>query len=50
MILPVTFIVSLFTDTVSIYEVDNDGNWYDVGFMLGIALFSGPVIALRGRR
>ncbi|MCO7273565.1 MULTISPECIES: hypothetical protein [Cellulosimicrobium] len=50
MILPFTFIVSLFTDTVSIYEVDNNGNWYDVGFMLGIALFSGPVIALRGRR
>ncbi|MFI2703761.1 hypothetical protein [Cellulosimicrobium composti] len=49
-ILPVSFIVSLFTDTVSIYEVDNDGNWYDVGFVLGIALFSGPVIALRGRR
>ena len=50
MILPVTFIVSLFTDTVSIYEVDNNGNWYDVGFMLGIALFSGPVIALGNRR
>ena len=44
-ILPVTFVVSLFTDTVSIYEVDNNGNWYDFGFMLGIALFSGPVIA-----
>lgn len=50
MILPITFIVSLFTDTVSIYEVDNNGNWYDFGFMLGIALFSGPVIALRGRK
>src|SRR5690606_26687344 len=48
-ILPVSFIVSLFTDSVSIYEVDNDGNWYDVGFMLGIALFSGPVMPLRGR-
>ncbi len=46
-ILPVTFIVSLFTDTVSIYEVDNNGNWYDVGFVLGIALFSGPVVAAR---
>ncbi len=43
-ILPVTFIVSLFTDTVSIYEVDNNGTWYDVGFVLGIALFSGPAI------
>lgn len=49
-ILPVTFIVSLFTDTVSIYEVDNNGNWYDAGFVLGVALFSGPVMALRGRR
>jgi len=48
-ILPVTFIVSLFTDTVSIYEVDNTGNWYDFGFVLGLALFSGPAMALRGR-
>jgi len=48
-ILPVTFVVSLFTDTVSIYEVDNNGNWYDFGFVLGIAMFSGPVIA-GGRR
>ncbi len=36
LIIPITFIVSLFTDTVSIYEVNNDGNWYDFGFMLGI--------------
>lgn len=49
-ILPVTFIVSLFTDTVNIYEVDNTGNWYDFGYVLGLALFSGPAMALRGRR
>ncbi|GED08449.1 hypothetical protein FB00_13030 [Cellulosimicrobium funkei] len=49
-ILPVTFIVSLFTDTVSIYEVDNNGGWYDFGFVLGIAMFSGPAIAIGGRR
>ncbi|WP_152189980.1 hypothetical protein [Georgenia satyanarayanai] len=49
-ILPITFIVSLFTDTVNIYEVDNNGNWYDFGFVLGLALFSGPAMALRGRR
>lgn len=48
-ILPVTFIVSLFTDTVSIYDVNNNGNWYDFGFVLGLALFSGPAMALRGR-
>ena len=44
-ILPVTFVISLFTDSVTIYEVVNDGNWYDFGFVLGLALFSGPAMA-----
>ena len=34
-ICPVTFVVSLFTETVSIYEVHNSGGWYDFGFLLG---------------
>ncbi|HSF97227.1 MAG TPA: hypothetical protein VLA55_00940 [Ornithinibacter sp.] len=34
---PVTFIVSLFTDDVSIYETQNSGNWYDFGFMIGVS-------------
>jgi hypothetical protein len=39
---PVTFIISLFNGDVSIYEVNNNGNWYDFGFMLGIfVIFSG---------
>jgi hypothetical protein len=37
LISPITFIVSLFTTNVSIYEVQNNGNWYDFGFMLGVA-------------
>ncbi len=42
LISPITFIVSLFNDQVSIYEVHNNGNWYDFGFMLGVAsVFSG---------
>lgn len=49
MILPITFVVSLFTDTVNIYEVDNNGNWYDVGFVVGLALFSAPAMAARSR-
>lgn len=41
-IVPVTFIVSLFTDDVSIYEVQNSGNWYDFGFVIGVsAVFGG---------
>jgi hypothetical protein len=37
LISPITFIVSLFTPNVNIYEVQNNGNWYDFGFMLGVA-------------
>jgi len=40
---PFTFLVSLFKDSVSIYEVHNNGNWYNFGFMIGVsAIFSGP--------
>jgi hypothetical protein len=38
---PFTFIVSLFTDSVSIYEVHNNGGWYNFGFLLGVATFFG---------
>jgi hypothetical protein len=38
---PVTFIISLFTEDVSLYEVHNDGNWYDFGFVLGAGILFG---------
>lgn len=42
LISPITFVVSLFTSKVSIYDVHNNGNWYDTGFILGVATaFSG---------
>lgn len=54
LIIPVTFVVSLFNDHVSIYEVHNDGNWYDFGFMIGLGLLSsasaGPRVAARRSR
>ena len=34
-----TFIISLFSDSVRIYEVSNTGGWYDFGFILGVAAF-----------
>ena len=40
---PVTFVISIFVSNVRFYEVHNDGNWYDFGFMIGVsAVFSGP--------
>jgi len=38
---PVTFVISLFTDDVNIYEVQNNGNWYDFGFMFGVSMAFG---------
>ncbi len=41
-IAPFTFIVSLFTDGIQMYEVHNNGNWYNFGFVIGAGiLFSG---------
>ena len=38
---PITFIVSLFTDSVHFYEVHNNGNWYNLGFVLGAGILFG---------
>jgi len=41
-IAPFTFIISLFTDNVSLYEIHNNGGWYDFGFVIGACIiFSG---------
>ncbi|MCF8228927.1 MAG: hypothetical protein K9G58_06870 [Bacteroidales bacterium] len=37
----VTFIISLFNENVSIYEVNNSGWPYNLGFILGVAIFYG---------
>jgi hypothetical protein len=52
-IFPVTFVISLFTDGVSVYEVANNGNWYDFGFFLGVLISlggSGGAGARAGKR
>ena len=36
-----TFIISLFSDSVEMYEVNNGGNWYNFGFLLGASCFFG---------
>lgn len=52
-IAPVTFVISIFTDNVSVYEVHNKGGWYDFGFVLGAGiLFGGGFLGIfrAGRR
>ena len=38
---PITFVISLFSDNVNVYEVYNSGNWYDFGFMFGVSIIFG---------
>ena len=38
---PFTFIISLFVDTIHLYEVHNNGGWYNFGFLLGASIIFG---------
>jgi hypothetical protein len=50
-IAPVTFVISLFSDNINLYEVHNNGNWYDFGFVLGAGiLFGGGGAGSRRKR
>ncbi len=41
MIAPITFVLSLFYHTVQMYEVHNNGAWYNLGFLLGMSISMG---------
>lgn len=45
-----TFIISLFNDRVTIYEIHNNGGWYNLGFLLGVMFFYGGSGGGAGRR
>ena len=51
LIAPITFIISVFTKEVRLYEVHNNGFWYNFGFVLGAGLFfSGGILGKSKRR
>jgi len=41
LISPITFVISLFSENIHMYEVHNTGAWYDFGFLLGVMLTFG---------
>ena len=49
-ICPIAFLVSLFNDHVNIYEVHNNGNWYNFGFVLGILIAASGGSGISRRR
>ena len=45
LISPVTFVISIFSRNVRLYEVHNNGGWYNFGFVVGAGLFlSGGIL------
>jgi hypothetical protein len=46
-IAPVTFVISLFTNNVGVYEIHNNGGWYNFGFIIGILCHHGGSAAGR---
>jgi hypothetical protein len=50
-IAPVTFVISVFTKNVRLYEVHNNGSWYNFGFVLGAGLFlSGGILGRKKKK
>ena len=49
-IAPVTFFISLFVEDVAIYAVNNNGGWYDFGFVLGAGILFGGSRKRKRRR
>lgn len=41
MIAPVSFVFSLFSDHIAMYAVNNNGGWYDFGFVIGAGILFG---------
>lgn len=51
LISPITFIISIFSKNVRIYEVHNSGFWYNLGFVIGAGLFlQGGILGSRKAR
>ena len=46
-ICPITFLISLFNPKVSMWETNNKGRLYDLGFLIGVGAFSSR--AMHGR-
>jgi hypothetical protein len=49
-IAPFVFVVSLFRADLSIYEVHNNGAWYNFGYLFGLACFFGSGGSRAARR
>lgn len=47
---PISLIISIFVKNISIYELNNTGWWYDLGFYMAIISGFGGLALVRRRR
>ena len=50
LISPITFVISLFSKSVYVYEVHNNGGWYNFGFLMGASITFGGGAASRRKK
>lgn len=50
LILPVAFVISLFDEGVGIYEIHNNGNLYNLGFVIGTWCVFGSLLASKKKK
>ena len=48
-IAPLSFIGSLFSDNIAMYAINNNGGWYNFGFVLGAGIIFGGGSKASGR-
>ncbi len=41
LVAPISFVLSLFSDTIRMYQFPNIGRWYDFGFLIGLSAWGG---------
>ena len=41
MIAPISFVGSLFSDNIAMYAINNNGGWYNFGFVVGAGILFG---------
>lgn len=49
-IAPIALVAHIFNDTIRIYEANNTGIWYDVGFYIAVISGFGSLGLRRGKR
>lgn len=49
-ITPITFLISLLPSDVHMYEVHNNGGWYNFGYLIGLSIILGGGGGGAGRR